>query len=255
MTTEALVRKTNSALAVAEGYEKGDTRGTEGIDSSDVRLSFIAIAQKTSKAIDPTETGKFIDGLKFMDMYNSETRDIYGTGPIQFIPLLLRKRANLLKDNGTLGEPVQWDDPRVTWEGARDAGRDKPEGQQIYDWAVLLVVDGNINPLPIVLSFRSTSFGAGKSLNGFVKVRKPAFAGLYNLSVVPDKNEKGSFGKFLVQPAGAPAAEHTSYAEMVYESIKGQKIVIEDEPEPGAEASTQSTQSAQPAKSNDNIPF
>lgn len=249
--TEALARKTNSALAVAEGYERDDNRGTEGIDSSDVRLSFIAIAQKTSKAIDPTEQGKFIEGLKFMDMYNSETRDIYGVGPINFIPILLRKRANLLKDNGTLGEPVAWDDPRVTWEGARDAGRDKPEGQQIYDWAVLLVVDGVLNPMPIVLSFRSTSFGAGKSLNGFVRVRKPAFAGLYSLSVTPDKNEKGSFGKFIVQPAGAPAAEHASFAEAVYESIKGQKIVIEDEPE----VSDVPQQPVAAPKSKDDIPF
>lgn len=248
-TAQATRQQAATALAVADHAKAGDTRGTENIDSSDVRLPFVAIAQKTSKAIDPTETGKFIDGLKFLDTYNSETREIYGQGPIAFIPVVLRKRAALLKENGTLGEPIDWDDPRATWEGAHEAGRDKPEGQRIYDWACLLLPTMEL----VVLSFRSTSFGAGKSLNGFVKMRKPSFAGRYELTVAPDKNERGSFGKFQVLPGGKPTDDQFDYAEAVFESLKGVQIqVADDEPEPGA------TTAATPgtgAKPDGDIPF
>ncbi len=245
----ALAVQATNVMAVATNAKANDTRGTENIDSSDVRLPFIAIAQKTSKAIDPTEQGKFIEGLKFLDMYNSETREIYGQGPIHFIPVVLRKRAALLKENGTLGEPIDWDDPRATWEGARDAGRDKPEGQRIYDWACLLLPSMEL----VVISFRSTSFGAGKSLNGFVKMRKPSFAGRYALGVAPDKNEKGSFGKFAVLPAGKPTDDQFEFAETVFEGLKGATIVTsDDEPEPGA---VEGQVVPQATKGPDDIPF
>jgi hypothetical protein len=252
----ATTSQSTSVMAIASNAKAHDNRGTENIDSSDVRLPFIAIAQKTSKAIDPTE-GKYIEGLKFLDMYNSETREIYGQGPIHFIPINLRKRAHLLKENGTLGEPVAWDDPRVTWDGAREAGNEKPEGQRIYDWAVLLLPSMEL----VVLSFRSTSFGAGKSLNGFVRMRKPSFAGRYALSVTLDKNEKGSFGKFQVQPAGKPTDDQFEYAESVYETIKDQKITTteDDVEEPGSHDGPVEGEvvqlASQPARSNDKMPF
>jgi hypothetical protein len=254
--TKALATRSNAStnLAVAEGYDRNDARGTEGIENDDVRLPFVAIAQKTSKAIDPTEVGKYIEGLKFLDMYNSETRDVYGPGPVRFIPIVLRKRAALLGENGRLGEPIPWDDPRGTWEGARDQGLDKPEGQRIYDWAVLLLPTFEL----VVLSFRSTSFGAGKSLNGFVKMRKPAFAGVYTISVAPDKNDKGSFGKFAVAPAGKPSQEQVEYAEQVYESLKGQNIVIADEAiesEAVEGVAQQAEAQTAPAVTKDNVPF
>jgi hypothetical protein len=249
--TEALARSTSSALAIADNAKQGDTRGTENIESTDVRLPFIAIAQKTSKAIDPTETGKYIDGLKFLDMYNSETREIYGHGPIRFIPIVLRKRAALLKENGTLGEPVAWDDPRVTWEGAHDAGYDKPQGQQIYDWACLLVPSFEL----VILSFRSTSFGAGKSLNGFVKMRKPSFAGVYQLTVAADKNEKGSFGKFQVTPGGKPNDQEFEWAEQVYEGLKGASITTAESDEAGDAVETAQPVAVTAQRSNENIPF
>jgi hypothetical protein len=249
--TEALARQTTSNLAIADNAKAGDTRGTENIDSSDVRLPFIAIAQKTSKAIDPTETGKYIEGLKFLDMYNSETRQIYGQGPIRFIPIVLRKRAALLKENGTLGEPIAWDDPRATWEGARDAGRDKPEGQRIYDWAVLLLPSMEL----VILSFRSTSFGAGKSLNGFVKMRKPAFAGAYSCRSRRTRTRRVRLESSR-SAGGKPEDSQFEWAEQVFESLKGANISMADDEEPEVvDAQHAAATPAATQKSNDDIPF
>jgi hypothetical protein len=219
---ETAVATRSAALAVADNAKAGDTRGTENIDNDDVRVPFLSIAQKTSKAIDPSESAKYIAGLQFGQMYNSETKEVYPAN-VPFIPILMRKRAHLLGENGKLGPATDWDDPRVTFEG-RPQG-EKPEGQRIYDWVVVLLPSFEI----VVISFKSKSFGAGKSLNNFVKLRKPAFAGKYEISTFIDKNTSGSFGVFAVKPAGKPTEAEFEFAEMAFESHKDKNIVAEGE--------------------------
>lgn len=229
-------REQTGVMATTEGYDQTDTRGKEGITSEDLRLPFLAIAQKTSKAIDPTE-GTFIDGLKFMELYNTETRVNYGAGPIKFLPLMHRKRAHLRGENGLLQrEPLAWDDPRVTWDGARAAGQEKPEGLRIYDWVVLLLPNFDL----VVISFMSKGFPAGQSLTTFVQMRQgPAFSGQYELLVGPDQNESGKFGKFLVRPAGKAEPQDAEFAAAVYETVKGKTLVVDveavQEREPGSD--------------------
>lgn len=233
---EALVPQGVSERAIVlfdPGLEAGDEQGMENVTSQDVKLAFLAIAQKTSKAVDPSE-GKYIDGLKFGEMYNSESREIYGTGPIEFLPVMMGKRAHLKKENGTLGERVDWDDPRVTWEGAREAKRDKPEGVRIYDWACVLVPTLE----RVVLSFQSTSFGAGQSLNTILDKHRTLarvagkgfrpFQLKLAVSTFIDKNDFGSFGKFTIELTGGPTPEQFKFASGWFESIKGKTIVVAD---------------------------
>jgi hypothetical protein len=225
--TELAPRSSTSALmATADGYASTDTRGKEGITGDDLRLPFLAIAQKTSKALDPSE-GTYLEGLKFLDLYNTETREIYGSTPLYFLPLLHRKRAHLRSaDNKLEREPRDWNDPRVTWQGARELGLTKPEGVRIYDWVVLLLPSFEM----VVISFMSKSFGAGQSLATFVKTRPgPAFAGRYQIRAILDKNELGNFGKFLVIPAGKPDAREAEFAATAYDSIKGRTFIVEEQ--------------------------
>jgi hypothetical protein len=213
---------TSAALAVADRAVAGDSRGTEGIDSEDVRLPFLSIAQKTSEALE-RGTAKYIEGLEFAQMYNSETQAIYGES-VEFIPVAMRKRACLVLENGRMGEEIAWDDKRASWDEARAQNRKKPEALQIYDWIVVLLPSFET----AVVSFKSKSFGAGKSLNGFVKLRKPSFAGKYVLATVRDKNDSGPFAKFAVRPAGKPSDVEFEFAETVYNSVKDQKVVTNE---------------------------
>jgi hypothetical protein len=221
-TALAPVETRQTAMAVADAVRPGDTRGVENIDNDDVRLPFLAIAQKTSKAIDKTEGG-YVPGLEFGNMYNSETREVYGDGPLTFIPLFMRKRAHLVDKDGRNAAQIAWDDPRTSWDDAQARGLEKPEARRIYDWVVL--VGESLET--VVLSFYGKSFGAGKSLNGFVKVRKPSFAGKYALSTDIGKNDSGSFGYFIVKPAGKPTADEFDYAEAAYDNYIGKAIAAE----------------------------
>jgi hypothetical protein len=244
------------------GLDANDIQGTENFASDDVKLPFLAIAQKTSKAIDPTES-KYIAGLKFGEIYNSETQEILGTGPVEFIPVKLSKRACLKTDKGTLGERVDWEDPRVTWDGANEAGLKKPEGVRIYDWAGILVPSME----RVVISFQSTSFGAGKTLITMIdrheKLARMAKKGFrpyqlkFTLSTAIDKNDFGSFGKFMVKLSTTPVlAEEFAFANSWFDSLKGKTIVTEDSQEVVIDAQVVSSAGSQnPPRGNDNIPF
>lgn len=232
--TEMAVIPTTSTFGAMAGYEADDARGKEGIDSGDLRLPFLSLAQKTSKALDSTEDS-YLEGLEFGDMYNSETKQVFGKEPLYIIPLRHRKRAYLPDENGRMGESIAWDAPECEWptEAQKKAwtgkGKPKPEGVRVYDWIVLLLLaDG---PQMAVISFKSKSFSAGQSLTTFVSmVKGPAFTGRYKLTPILDSNAAGKFAKFQVTPAGKPTAEEAQFAELVYENVKDRTLAVEDEP-------------------------
>jgi hypothetical protein len=271
--SDALATKeTNTAVAVKttaqetfaplEGFEANDSRGKEGIETSDLRLPFLALAQKTTKAIDETDDA-YIDGLKFGDLYNSETREIYGKTPLAFLSLKMRKRAYLPDENGRMGEAVDWNDPRCNWPTKEQIEQrvksnwnpktvDKPEAVRVYDFVVLLLLQDG--PQIAVISFKSKSFAAGQSLATFISmVKGPSFTAKFTISPAMAENESGKFAKFAVQTAGKPTLEQAQFAAAMYESIKDAKLAEVDPDAPGAEAEVV-TPSEQPKKDG-NTPF
>lgn len=226
---------TAAQFGTLDGYKADDSRGKEGITSEDLRLPFLSLAQKTSKALDETEDAH-IEGLTFGDMYNSELKTVYGKTAIEFIPLSLRKRAYIPDANGRMGESIAWDDPRCDWPSEEQKkswttdgkkGKPKPEGVRVMDFVVLLVLEEG--PQLAVISFKSKSFGAGQSLATFISMTKgPSFTSKYKVGSVLDTNDAGKFAKFAVQPAGKPTAEMAQFAEAMYESVRGKKIATED---------------------------
>jgi hypothetical protein len=252
----AKVTSTSDALAVAGGFENNDFRGKESIDSSDVTLPFIAICQKTSPQLEP-DNGKYIDGLKFTDLFNSLTSEVYSQ-PVEFLPLILRKHAiefHPFKDGGGIKDRnVPWDDERCLF-----SDDEKPTATRFYDWAVLLIKPDETLEL-IVLSFKSTNISVAKQFNQIVQLRQgPAFAGKYRLKVVSAKNQYGSFGKFAITPAGRPTDEQAEFAAQVYEGLKGKNIVVEHEQErtegDGGGADSNATAAQPTAQNGDKVPF
>ena len=222
--TALATRPTENALAVADGYDRKDTRGKEGIGSGDVTLPFIALVQKTSKQLEPGEA-KFIEGAKFLDLFNSLTNELYGAGPVEFIPLVLKKHAiefNPFNEGGGIKDRiVDWDDARCQFHG-----EEKPSATRFYDWAVLLIRPSGELEL-VVLSFKSTNIGVAKQFQQLVNLRPgPAFSGKYTVKSATGKNNFGTFAKFAISPAGKPTAEQATYAEEIYTNLQGVNIVV-----------------------------
>lgn len=243
---QSIAAQTFAPLA---GYEKDDLRGKEGIEAGDLKLAYLSVAQKSSKAIDETDD-KHIEGLKLGDLYDTELRENHGRGPIAFIPIRTVKSAFIPDANGRKGEVVAWDDPRTEWPSEeakktwKGKGKPKPEAVRVID-AICLVCLPSGNQL-MIISFQSTGFPAGQSLMKFITMTKgPAFSAKFALSTELDENEAGKYAKLFVKPAGKPTDDEAKEAEFYYEATKGRKIAEEGDPEHAAEGK----------KDPDDIPF
>jgi hypothetical protein len=231
-TAIATRKNTPEALQVFEGAKEGDSRGKESIDSGDVTLPFLAIAQKTSPQIDEGNA-KQIAGLKFLQMFNSLTTENYGEGPIFFIPIGLKKHAiefHPFDDGGGIKDRnVPWDDERCEFN---DATGEKPIATRFYDWAVLLVPSMEL----VVLSMKSTNISVAKQFQQIVQLRQgPAFAGKYSLSTVKATVNDKPFGKFRIAAAGKPTQEEYDFAEMIWTSFQGRTFTTDHEAAAAAE--------------------
>lgn len=244
--------RTPEALQVAEGYQANDARGKENIDSTDVTLPFLGLAQKTSPQIEPSDA-KYIDGLQVGDFFNSLTGEQYGAGPIEFIPIVLKKHAiefNPFEEGGGIKDrSVPWDDDRCQFHGD-----EKPTATRFYDWAVLLVPSMEL----IVLSFKSTNISVAKAFQQIINVRPgPAFAGKYKLVSKDGQAKVGTrtivFKKFSITPAGKPDADQAQFAEGVFESLKGKNIQVDHVAEP--EVTSAEVPPSTSGATSDDIPF
>lgn len=237
MSQDERLAPRNSAFidtfAPVEGYDKNDVRGKEGITAADWKPAFLCIAQLTSAVKD--ETGdSYIEGIKLGDIYNSETKELYGRGPVEFQLLRHRKRAYLPDENGRMGEEIPWDDPRCDWPSDEEKkswaddgkkGKPRPEGVRVYDWVVLLMT-GEL----AVISFKSKSFGAGQTLTKWAgMVQGPVFIAKFAVKSLLKENEAGKFGVFTVETAGKPTAEQIANAERIQKQIEGKEIPTDEQ--------------------------
>lgn len=98
--------------------------------------------------------------------------------------------------------------------------------------------------LPVMISFRITSYPAGKDVMTYFakaqKFRMPGYARTLKLSSVPDKNDQGSFFVFKVETLGSVSKEDQEVAAYWYNVLRTRKVEVDaDEEEKTSEATTQ----------------
>jgi hypothetical protein len=164
---------------------------------------------------------KRIEGLKGGDLYNSNTKQIYGT---EVFVQLLRKmplramQFHSVKDGGGVADPnVPLNDDRCQWHGD-----EKPVATVFRDFlAVLLSADGKpANREVIALSFKSSGIKAAKALWGLAAMRnKPVFAGRYRITTgIELKPEMHNIYK--VENAGWVSELDAKLGEEMYEAVQ-----------------------------------
>lgn len=236
-----------SITGVAERPKSLDPNDRTGADVSmdEIRLPRLSIAQGLSPEI--TEgNSSFIEGLKNFDMFNNMTRDIYGRGPITFVPLQKEWRCIQFRprtEGGGIIEPnVPKGDARREWR--RDPGGDKtkdlpPLATEFFEMASLVLRPGKA-PEPVIISMKTTNKWNRKAADQMLLLigmrQGPIYSGLYTISSAPEKNDKGTFGVPVIKNAGyipkdTPAgAALFEYAERMAKSFVGKKIETEREP-------------------------
>jgi hypothetical protein len=183
--------------------------GTEDIGANDVRLPRLAIAQGLSNEMIPGDA-RYIPDLKLFDFFNDLSGEIYGQGPITFIPVRRDvRRIEFVPRNeggGIVDMDVPLGDKRLAWTRDPVSGDKRPPIATKFTEFVILMLRSGKRPEPIMLSIKDTNkFNrrASDQLTTFIKLRGAAiYAGLYSIASKPEKNDKGTFGTPVVKNAG-----------------------------------------------------
>lgn len=234
----------SSIAAVADrpnSLDPNDRTGTEDIGRDDLRLPRLAIAQGLSNQLIPDDSS-YIDGLKLFDLFNDLSGQVYGKGPLTFVPVRrdVRRIEFVPREQGggILDLDVPPTDARNSWT-VENGVRTPPRATKFVEFVALLLRPGAA-PEPIVISIKDTNkFNrrASEQLTAFIKFRSaPIYAGLYTVAVKSEKNDSGTFGVFVMKNAGwipkdTPAgAALYAFAEDFAKSLEGKQITVNREP-------------------------
>lgn len=223
-SSSALVKRSESAMAVAEGADAKDTRGKENIGREDIVLPRLAIAQSLSKQLKRSES-VYIPGLEEGDLFNTVTGEKYGTGPLNFAVLRLDKRAIQFGPNNTVVDfDVPWNDERCEFTTDGDGKRVKPIADRVYDYIVILVDTLDI----VVLSLKRSQIAAAKKLNALLALRPgAAWMGQYQVSTVIENKNSYSYGNYRITLGGPTPKEVVAFANDAYERLKTSNVKVD----------------------------
>ena len=210
---EALQSQGSQALARPDFIEQG-TKGMEHVDVSDLRLPRLCIAQKSSAQIDDAEPS-YIDGLKFLDLFNDVTERIYKPLPLRFAVICAYRTRWIefkprSEGGGVVDMNVPPNDPRTQFQGSN-----KPKATQFYDYIVMLLDHGEI----IALSMKGTAIKVARNFNTLIKLRDaPVYAGVYEIGVERATKDNQPYGVYVVR--NAPEPDNWIRNEDLYNTLK-----------------------------------
>jgi hypothetical protein len=231
----------------------------QAVLKSDIVLPKILCMQGLSKLV---VDGKAMAG-QFVRSTNAEV--VGGKDkPFEFIPLkfesLWMNQSNETGDNKTWNfrgyEPRDATNEVDEWEFINDAGvkckRTKtmhlytllPQDIDKQIQAIEAYKEGGVMPdldaalIPVVISFRNTSFKAAKAVSTlFLKAEElgrdmgiqiPVYGQTMQVSCTLEKNDKGSFYVLAVDPSGKTKPEHIAKAKQWLERMNSMSVKVDD---------------------------
>ena len=226
-----------TALVLPSFIDKEDTTGKEGIESTDITLPRLAIAQGLTHELVP-DSSSHIENLRLFDLFNSLTQEIYGRGPLTFIPIN-RRKIIIEFDPDDRSIPLDLDvpfgDPRTEWTTDADGRGVPPKATTFIEFVVLLLQDGR-DPEPLVISIKQTNKWqrkAAERLTMFmVSTPGPAFSSFKTVECKSEKNDEGTFGVYAVKNKGMMKDGDEKlyhYAKQFASMIDQKTIVVERE--------------------------
>lgn len=203
----------NKALAVAEGYGEYAGQGFEGTSGSDLAIPFLGILQSNSPQVEDNSP----EGSKAGQFFNSVTRELVdGEVGIVVQPVYMEHAyvewTPRTKGGGFVG--MHSADSEVVKAALAAAGGDKftklqsGENDLIethYVYVLILDEKGEETQGFALISFSSTKIKPYKNwltAMRMLKGKPPLFANRAVLKTVKQKNEKGTFFNFQIDPLG-----------------------------------------------------
>jgi hypothetical protein len=240
-TKEVAVKQSSEVAIQTEVPEflkgkMGDTRGSEEVSSSDLIVPRIEVCQSLSKCRKKSDPS-YIEGIQEGDIYNSVTREIYGSC-VKVVPIYFRKEWLIWRDVD-LGGGFGGSHSDEAMAIAAKQRQEKPEEWEIVDTYVhfvLIVIDGKFEEA--VFSMAKSKAAVSRKWNSLIRLNEGArFSRMYNIRGVEAQNKNGQ-DYFNVDITNLGFVDESTYkkAESVYNLIVAGKIqadhtggIIDDE--------------------------
>lgn len=229
-----IVKRSTTEMSRPDFINPQDKTGTEGIGKDDLRLPRLVIAQGLSTQL-IRDDSNYIKGLQMFDLFNDLTNEIYGQGPLTFVPLrrdVVRIEFDPEDRTKVLDRFVPPNDPRLEWDGDKP-----PRATRFTEFVVMLMHEFPVGrkPEPIVISIKETNKfmrRAAEKLTSYVKFQDgPIYAGYKTVISKPEKNDSGTFGVFVFNNAGFIQDKAVyDWLGTFAKSLEGRVIDIKREP-------------------------
>lgn len=249
----------STAMTVPD-FMRGEDVDETHYDPNELRIPRLAIAQAMSPQMTPNDPQYMGDALRLYDLFNDLSQDVYGKGPLHFVPVLRVATYIQFGPDGKsiLDRDIPYDDPRTEWTKDEQSGLSvRPLATKFVNYLSLVLLADNPMPVPIAISMRLSNKLAklaSDRLTSMVeenkrKYRIPTYGGVYAVTVKPGTLPKGTFGVFDFRFAGAVQDQGLfGLAKRLHGEYQGKTIIVEAEApvvdggEDGGDASFDPTQ-------------
>lgn len=205
---------------VPDYIKQGGGRGNENVDMADMVIPRIEVAQALSKCLKESDPA-YIEGAKQGDLYNTVTRENYGSA-VKVVPVLFKKEY-LAWRNQDLGGGFAGAYPSVVECQGRIAQEEKPEEWEATETAQQLVLvfkeDGTTEEA--VVSMNKTKLKVSKNWNSLIRLNgNDRFSRLYILHSVDETNSANKdYKNFGIFNGGFPPVDVYKRAEALYDAV------------------------------------
>lgn len=251
----ATVPQGNTALAFAAKPGRGFEAG---YDKEDIIIPRAKLIQALSPEMTDKEIRKTFPNIQTGSIINSLTKEPLAVGEegVEFVPVFMFK--NYIRFNPRSADKAGFDsnfepgaiiwrsndhlDPRVQAETKFGPAGEKPVATTFLNF--FCYVAGQ--PMPVIVSFSKTSYGAGKQLLSLARMKGgDMFAHKYRLTSDMETNDIATFAVLKISAAGAATPEEYQVCEQLWTEFaqKVGEIKVHEEGTDDAEATPQ----AQPA--------
>lgn len=207
---------------VPDYIKQGKGRGSENVTMKDVVIPRLEIVQMLSPCLKP-DKAEYIEGAKVGDLFNSVTREVYGTR-VTATPVYFFKQYLVWKDRkkgGGFGGAYN------SLAEANERIKQEPEAEralwaaQETDQQLIMIdkVDGTIDEC--VISMSRTKLKVSRQFNALVRIKGgDRFSRRYMVFTANESNANGDeYLNYAFTPAGFPPQVVYEKAEALYTAL------------------------------------
>jgi len=246
-----IVKETSVAISDVPDWlqnQKGNQKGMEEVDNSDILLPRLGLCQSLSPQRRKSHSS-YIEGLEEGDLFNTVTQEIYGReldiialfffkNRIKYFPIDSGGGIDCISPNGIDQGRISPDGCSIckfsTWgngEKNDEHGNDAPECTLYHNFMAFIPSSNS----PIAISYKATGLKISKQILAGIRLTQlPMYAKTYKVIVVDMKSGSNEWFEKKIIPTGFVSQETFKQMESHFKALKEANISIDTTGESGS---------------------